>query len=302
MKSSKLIFAIALTWLVASCASHSQKTDGTVAAQSNSTPVLWTAKESVNTPESAYYDQISGDVFVSNINGKPDEKDGNGYISKYTIAGQLVNAKWSEGFNAPKGLRAAKGNLWVADIDQVVSVDLASGKINRRYPVKGAKFLNDIAVDDNGVIYVSDTMGNKIFMIKNNKVSVFKAGTALESPNGLYVDGGKLVVASWGAGIQPDFSSKEKGHLYSLDLKTKVKTLITTTPLGNLDGLERAKDGSWFVSDWLAGRVYKVAADGSSTLLIEGLKGAADLGWDQSTNTIIVPRMMEGQVSAYTVQ
>ncbi len=302
MKLMKLLFAIALLNIGAACAGLSKKSGDLGLIPTNSTPVLWTATESVASPESAYYDQISGEVFVSNINGTPLEKDGNGYISKYTIAGQLVQAKWAEGLNAPKGLRAAKGNLWVTDIDEVVSIDLASGKVNNRYPVRGAKFLNDIAVDDSGVIYVSDTMANKIFMIKNKKVSVFKAGTSLESPNGLYIDGGKLVVAAWGTDIKPDFSTKEKGHLYSLDLKTKAKTLITTTPLGNLDGLERAKDGSYFVSDWMAGRVYKVATDGTSTLLIEGLKGAADLGWDQSTNTIIVPRMLEGQVSAYTVQ
>ena len=284
-----------------SCASSSKSTSAAAPAN-NSTPVLWTATEAVKTPESAYYDTNSDQVFVSNVNGVPNEKDGNGYISRYTITGQLVQDKWVTGLNAPKGLRSANGTLWVTDIDEVVAIDIKTGKIKQRLKPKGAKFLNDIAIATNGDVYVSDMLGNRIYTIRGKKVSTFVEGPQLEGPNGLFVSGTKLVVAGWGSEVKEDFSSKTPGHLYTIDLRTKEIALITQTPLGNLDGLEMTKDGSFFVTDWMAGRVYKVSPTGSSTLLVEGLKGSADLGWIPSTNTIIVPRMMENQVSAYTVQ
>src|ERR1700749_3253326 len=43
------------------------------------TPVFRIA-EGVNTPESVLYDEANDRYLVSNINGKPDEADNNGYI------------------------------------------------------------------------------------------------------------------------------------------------------------------------------------------------------------------------------
>src|SRR4051812_34101914 len=105
-----LIFPMAILTLlatVAGCATKEKQMEQAQGSASvNSTPILWTAKESVNSPESAYYDQAANILFVSNVNGNAGDKDGNGYISKYTITGQLIEAKWEQGgLNAPKGLR-----------------------------------------------------------------------------------------------------------------------------------------------------------------------------------------------------
>ena len=37
----------------------------------------------------------------------------------------MVSAKWVTGLNAPKGIRSLGGTLWVTDIDEVVSIDIA---------------------------------------------------------------------------------------------------------------------------------------------------------------------------------
>ena len=65
---------------------------------------------------------------MSSINGQILEKDGNGYISRLSPDGKVVSAKWVTGLNAPKGLRSAGGVLWVADIDEVVAIDIGSGR------------------------------------------------------------------------------------------------------------------------------------------------------------------------------
>jgi hypothetical protein len=207
------------------------------------------------------------------------------------------------GLNAPKGLRAEKGMLWVSDIDEMVGIEIASGKIAHRVKIKGAKFLNDDAIGSNGEVYVSDMFGNAIYVIPApyEKAKVLVKTKAWDAPNGLLLQGDELVVAGWGPGIKADFSTKGPGHLYRVNLKTKKMTLVTPEPLGHLDGLEAAADGGYLVSDWMAGKVFHVAKDGSAKLLLEGFKGSADIGFIPP-NTLVVPRMAENRVTAYTLQ
>ena len=65
-----------------------------------------------------------------------------------------------------------------------------------------------------GTVYASDTMASKIFAIKDGKASVFAEGEQLEYPNGLFVDGERLIVGGWGK-PEADFSTKVPGQLYS---------------------------------------------------------------------------------------
>ena len=118
-----------------------------------------------------------------------------------------MTADWFTGLNAPKGLRSFGGMLWVADLDEVIGIDIASAKENARIKVDGAKFLNDVAVGPDGTIYVSDMMASKIYAIKDGKASVFAEGEQLEYPNGLFVDGERLIVGGWGK-PEADFTPK----------------------------------------------------------------------------------------------
>src|SRR5262245_56878945 len=165
---------------------------------------LWDLKGDFAAPESAYYHAASNSVFVSSINGQILDQDGNGYISRLSPDGKVVSAKWASGLNAPKGLRSVGNTLWVADIDEVVGMDIGSGKITSRVKVEGATFLNDLASSLDGTIYTSDSSGLKIYVVKDGKSSVFVEGAdVVEQPNGLLVDGGRLILGSIGPAPQP---------------------------------------------------------------------------------------------------
>jgi len=138
----------------------------------------------------------------------------------------------------------------------------------------------------------------KIFQVKDGQVSEFASGTELEHPNGLLIEGDKLIVASWGLEMADDWSTKTPGNLFSIDLATKKRTLITKKPLGNLDGLEKDNQGNYLTTDWVAGKVFRVTPTGKSTLLIAGFIGPADIGFIKKTDTLIIPRMGENMVSA----
>lgn len=262
----------------------------------------WAMSEGLNAPESAYLDAGSGMLFVSQVGlrpgGTPADKDGNGVISKLTRDGRVVAANWVTGLNSPKGLRSHGGTLWVADVDEVVGIDIASGKILSRTPIEGAKFLNDVATAPDGTVYVSDMITSKIHRIKDGKASTFAEGDQLEHPNGLLVDGDSLVVAAWGK-PEADFSTKVPGHLYRLKLANGAKSLITPKPTGNLDGVESDGRGGYVVSDWLAGKILHIAANGDTRVVKQFKQGAADIAYLPASRTLIVPHMLENRVQAY---
>jgi sugar lactone lactonase YvrE len=263
-------------------------------------PIVWEVSEGLKAPESAYYDAASGSVFVSNVGGGGAAlKDGDGYIAKLTLDGKLVKSKWQTGLNAPKGLRSHDGVLWVSDIDRLVGMDIAQAKTAHVIPVPGAKFLNDVACGPDGAVYVSDMLDSKIYRYHDGKLVLFAEGEALESPNGLLVEGPRLIVAAWGYSL--DFSPKTPGRLFALDLQSRKKMLITPEPTGNLDGVETDGAGGYLVTDWSAGKVLRISATGQVKLLFRLPQGTADHAYLADRKLLILPRMNENRVTAFRV-
>ena len=261
---------------------------------------MWTIDKGLSQPECVYYDAGSQSIFISSLAGRPDEKDGKGWITRADINGKVLEAEWVKGLNAPKGMRSVKGILWVSDIDRVLGIEIKSAKTVHTIEIKDAKFLNDVAVDNEGVVYVSDMFGNKIYSIKDGKPAVFAEGEELALPNGLVVHEDQLVVASWGSGFDAaNFTTKTPGQVYEIDTSSRRQTNITKRPLGNLDGVELDGSGGYFVSDWLASKVYRVSSTGEVTTVLSGVKGPADIGVVDSKGLLLVPRMLEDKVTAY---
>ena len=305
VRVSRLSVAMMLAFGLAACASGPEEAPAPVdeaATEAPAGPVQsgWTANDGMDAPESVYFDEASGSIFVSQIVGTPDGRDGMGHITRLDTAGNVVDATWVDGFNAPKGLRSHDGMLWVSDIDQVVGIDIETGGIVERIVIDGAMFLNDVAVGGDGTVYVSDMLATTIYAVVDGSASVFAEGADLEYPNGLLVDGDRLIVAAWGAPNE-DFSTEVPGRVYALDLETAEKTLITEEPLGNLDGLESDGRGGFIVSDYLAGRIIQVTAAGDVIDLRQFGPGTADLAYIPTGNVLLVPHMNESEVTAYDV-
>ncbi len=262
---------------------------------------VWSVSEGLIAPESAYFDSGTGFLFLSQIGeGGGKGKDGDGWISKLTTDGQMVENKWVTSLNAPKGVRGHKGMLYVSDIDRIVAIDIAGAKIVKVIDIKDAVFLNDLATDAEGTVYVSDMAASRIYQFKNDEVSVFAEGENLEHPNGLLVDGDSLVIGGWGTGFsQDDFSTKVLGRLQKIDLRTKEITAITPEPVGHLDGIEADGRGGYIVTDWRNGKLFRISKKGRVRLLMNFPQGAADHAYLVDKQLIILPEMMEGKLTAF---
>lgn len=250
-------------------------------------------------PESVLWDGGKQVIYVSNVNGNPPDKDGNGYISKLNAAGKVVVEKWAVGLDAPKGMALSKGRLYVADIDRMVVIDTATGKVTKTYAAPGAKFLNDVAVDDAGAVYVSDMVDNAIWRLSGGKFDKWLADPQLENPNGLRAEPGRLLVAAWGPMTGQGFATAKPGALKAISADGMIRDL--SQGFGTLDGLEPDGKGGYLVSDWMNGGVFSVSRQGKVAKLLRLGQGSADIGTIPEQKLLLVPMMMDGKVAAYTL-
>ncbi|SFP16664.1 hypothetical protein SAMN03159463_03736 [Mesorhizobium sp. NFR06] len=259
---------------------------------------LWRAA-GFEQPESALVDTAHNRIVVSNIVGNPGEADGNGYLSLLSMDGKVVTRHWVGGMDAPKGMAIAGGKLYAADITKVRVVDLASGRLVSTIEVPGAVFLNDMTADSAGKVYVSDMLADTIYRIDGDKSEPFVKDALLASPNGVFADGGRLIVASWGKGIKPDFSTAEPGGLMSVDLSSrKVTPLPGAQNFADLDGVVAIGD-TIYATAYMTGTLYRYEPGAAPQTVATFKPGSADIGTDGKR--IFVPLMGEGGIVALKI-
>ena len=248
----------------------------------------WETEPVLTTCESVLYNEDEDLLYVSNINGAPDAKDGNGFISKVSMDGKVTDPQWVKGLDAPKGMGLVKDKLYVADITNVREIDTKTGKLTHTYPVKGARFLNDITVDKDKV-YISDSRGGAIYLIENGKLSTWMKD--LHNPNGLFIDGGQLVMALW-----------DDKTLNTVDLSSKEVTMRADS-IENPDGVEAIGSSEYLVSSW-NGMITHIDRDWKKTLLLDTRSdsvNSADIEYVKSKDLLLVPTFFKNKVVAYEV-
>ena len=258
---------------------------------------LWSVTEGLDSPESVYYDAASGFVFSSQIGGDASARDGNGRIVKLTVDGKMVDANWAKGLDAPKGLRSYRGTLYVADIDQVVGFNINSGREVSRVKIADAKFLNDLCTGPDGAIYTTDSFANRVWVIRNGVASLFSDAPQLLLPNGILVDGNKVLVATDGSGGRGGGGTP--GSLFAIDIATKAVTQVTTQSIGTPDGLESDGRGGYITSDVGGGRLFHINANGDVQQIRTLDRQPADISYVPSRKLLLVPHLGLNRVSAY---
>lgn len=249
----------------------------------------WETDTILTTAESVLYDEQRDVLYVSNINGAPDGKDGNGFISKVGLDGKVQEHQWVKGLNAPKGLGMFENKLYVADIDRVVEIDVLSGKITKTFAVEGAKFLNDVTVDTTGRVYVSDTGAGTIMLLENGRLSKWMEN--IDAPNGLLSEGGKMQMLTWSGQT-----------INTIDVATREVT-VNIDSVENLDGIEAMGDGSYILSSW-NGMIHYVDPSWKNTMVLDlraDSVNSADIEYIQARNLLLVPTFFKNTLRAYEV-
>lgn len=262
-----------------------------VVGQTISLEKKWETPAELKVPESVLYDKANNVLYAANIDGQPAGKDGKGSIGKVSLDGKVLKAEWVTGLDAPKGMGLHKGLLYVADLTKVAVIDVKSGKIVRSIEAPGAGMLNDITVDAQGVVYVSDSGKPKVYRIVNNKAQVWLEGPELQKPNGLLAHQDKLYMVDMGSGI-----------FYEVNKKTKALRKIAEGLAGS-DGI--VPYGKDFILTTWAGEVNLVTAQGKVEKLLDTKAqkiNAADLTYIPEKNLVLIPTFFVNTVTAYSIK
>lgn len=241
-----------------------------------------------------------GRVFVSTIGER--DKDGDGQVQEIKD-GKAV--EFATGLNDPKGLIAYQKNLFVTDKNRVLKID-ENGAVTElvaasAFP-KPPLFLNDIAVDEQGSLYVTDSGdrqggGGAVYKIatKTNEVTLILDQSKLPGlnfPNGIAMDGMSFVLLGDGG----------TGTLYRVKVADGTVEKLADG-LGRIDGICWDNFGRLFLSAHKEANLHVIARAGDKpVLLAEGFQTAADQCLDATGTKLLVPDMKAGTITAIDIK
>ncbi len=251
-------------------------------------------------PEAVRYDPDQDVYFVGNWGtGSASATDNNGYISRMRPDGQIETLKFIAGgtngvvLHAPRGMYIVGDTLWVADADAVRGFDRKTGAKLANVDFSGLDrgFLNDVAADATGTVYVTDTGRNKLYKVQGEGgPTLVVSDSALGSPNGITWDaankrfiivpyGGAHSIRAWVPG-------------------TTTLTDVSTSTGAKWDGVEVLPGGRVLVSSQADSSVH--VFEGATGHAIIHTQGApADIAVDTKRNRVAVPVVALNHVEIY---
>jgi sugar lactone lactonase YvrE len=277
------------------------------------------------TPESVVHDTEEDIYLVSNVGaGDPGALDHNGFISRVSPNGTVLQLKWIQDgvngvtLNGPKGI-AIRGNvLYAADIDTLRLFNRETGKPIAAIPIPNPfaptpLFLNDVAVSENGTSFISDNANGGIFKVDpQGHASVVSTSASLGFPNGMLTDedNNPLWVTWLGNQILRMNSS---GTIITVATLPAVDVSAFGLPPNSLlmDGFVRLPDGSFLVSSWVTGQVSHVRHAGKDIDVLASFvslfdnpnnpDGPADINVDLKRHRLLVPLFDANQLVIQTL-
>ncbi|TIH12702.1 hypothetical protein D0S45_17175 [Marinifilum sp. JC120] len=285
-KYSIIAICLFMVLQLVACSTQTIKVDG------------FSAPESV-TSDGTYF-------YVSNVGEKlkPMDKDGDGYISRLSAEGDVLERKYISGLNAPKGMTVLNGILYVNDIDHLKGYSVADGKqvVDQDFSAEGTSFLNGITVIDDDKLLISAMDTGDLFVVdasSNPTVIKLECDTDLFGPNGLSYDSktGTIYLCSFGK------DHKTNGIVGKGRIDGNRFYFEKISPRNGLyDGMVY-HEGNIIFSDWVDFKkegvlIRQDAETGElSTLdLGEKIGGPADFYLDQKGKRLWIPMMLENKV------
>jgi len=250
----------------------------------------------LESPNSFIGDAAGKEYFISSVNGDPEARDNNGFITKVDAEGKILNLKFIQGgivdvmLHAPKGLALVGQTLYVADLDQLKGFDKATGKalVVVSFPQASATVsLTDVTAAPNHVLYASDQHANTIYRIDtaaNHRVSILIHDDRLAGPSGVAVHPktGHLIAVSW-----------EKGAILEITPEGQLTELVSngffSNRFQNLSGVDFDRWGNMYVSDFSRGKIWRMTRDNRFQVIAEYLPSPGDISIDRLNNLILVP-------------
>lgn len=260
-------------------------------AQIPTLTLKWETEATLKSVESVIYDKEKELIYASVIDGKPWEKDGIGSIAKISIDGKQVDNTFITGCDAPKGLGIYNSKLYVADINILRIIDLNTQKIEQSIEVEGAEGLNDITIDNDGNVYISDSNNGKIYIFSNGKVTIWLDSTVLKKTNGLLALKNSLMLVDM-----------ETGKFYEINYDDKNPKEVAKN-LFSGDGIVKIRKNEYLVSNWNGEVAHVKEGKLNKVLDTKEFKiNAADFWYIESKKLLLIPTFFANKIMAYELK
>ena len=253
--------------------------------------------------ETVAYDIESKVIYATGMGATPNS----GVTWKIALDGTVLAKDWATGLNQVRGSKLVGDSLFIAELQSLAKVDLATGKVAKRYEAPGAGMFNNIACDEVGNLYITDTPKNAIYKYSVDR-DVFEKwleSPDLEWPNGILYENGRLILAPWGTVTDPaTWATEVPGRMQTLDIATKEIRFLggNEKPLANGDGLVGDGKGNYFVGDWMNGNIYLVNRDSESVLVATTNQGMGDFTFVLGEELLLVPVGKLDKLYAFKVE
>lgn len=247
-------------------------------------------------------DSRSGFIYVSSMQGKPNRRDGTGYISRLKGDGAVDKMRFINGtskkfvLNAPKGMAIADGRLYVTDIDKLHAFDLKTGKFlfDVNFGDLPVQHFYDISMGPDRALYLTDGPANIIYRIdvqKQHEVTIFIKADELGQPHSITWYPAKQVfaIAGWSSGKVTAFD------------RTGKRQTVPAILLRTLEGIVADDKGNMYVSSSGLSAIYRIAANfGLNTFKLD-IRTPMGVAFNPGGNEILVASFENGTVKSISL-
>ena len=257
---------------------------------------VWESAADFRTPESVLYDPRRNVLYVVSYDiPSTGSADSTGFISRMGPDGTILDLRWITGLRLPSGMIISGDRLYTLERQSLAEIDIEAGKIVRRHAIPEPGFPNDVAVDADGDLYISDTGSganrpSRILKFQGGRIEPWLTSDEISRANAIWVHGNRLLVGNSGDGV-----------LKAVDLQTRKVESIASLGWGVIDGIRVDAGGDYLVSLW-EGQVYRITPASEVTELLDLYPdrwNTADFEYLQDTRTFYFPTFLADRLVAY---
>lgn len=253
----------------------------------------WIYSDGLESVESVVYDKENQVLYASN--GKDYKPGKDGFISKISIEGKLLELNWVSGLNRPTGMAIHKGKLYVGDVNSLLIIDTKQGRILQRIkePIENSG-LNDVSINQKGEVFVTASFVHSVFKLEEDKLERWlQDEEKLKWANGIVAGEEQITVGGL--------------DLFSIDISSKKITQIDLNPfVQDFDGIAKNEANEYFLTTVDNSALWFMDDKAQVTKLIKDDAYFSDLSYVPSLSKIFVARGNKevGQyfISSYLVE
>ena len=230
--------------------------------------------QSFSSPESVEYDAANNRWFAG--------QNGSGVILVHSPGSNTLLPFATGCTSGPHGLEIMGSVLYACDGAYIRGFDLSNG--SQVFSINtGATFLNGLTTDGSTYLFATDFTAKKIYRICPSTNSYNIMCSTVKTPNGIYYDGAnnRCVFVTWGS----------NAPVQAMSLADSSVSTLTSSTMGNCDGITRDAAGYWYVTAWTGNQLWRFdpAFSSAPISVMSGLSSPADIDINSANDSIGIP-------------